>query len=164
MASDRLSNMREWMTLARDDLRMAKHDLTAENSHRHAAFRVQQAIEKGLKGALTAEEKKFPGSHNLLALLNLLPPEKAKKMQGFVDLGKVTSWAVTARYSDVPMVFNESRQYVLRTLKGAEEIINNAQTFCCEPFENAERERALERRRAQQPANPDPGLKPPGEE
>jgi len=62
----RLSNTREWLSLAREDLDNADHDLGAKPPFlKSALFHCQQATEKVLKGFLTWHDIAFRKVHDL---------------------------------------------------------------------------------------------------
>jgi len=61
-----LVKVREWITFAEEDLKLAKHGLTlASGPYRLLAFLSQQCAEKYLKAYLVSRAVDFPFTHNL---------------------------------------------------------------------------------------------------
>ena len=61
-----VSNTREWLLRAKEDLDNARHDLTATPPFvRDALFHCQQGVEKAMKALLTWHDSAFRKTHNL---------------------------------------------------------------------------------------------------
>lgn len=60
-----------WLYLAEEDLKFAKAGFRDE-FYAHVCFLSQQGVEKAMKGFLVAKGKKYPKSHDLLALQQLM--------------------------------------------------------------------------------------------
>src|ERR1022692_4573308 len=61
-----VSNTREWLLRAKEDLDNAQHDLMATPPFvRDALFHCQQAVEKAMKALLTWHDSAFRKTHNL---------------------------------------------------------------------------------------------------
>ena len=69
----RLEGALEWLELAAEDLRAARHSSAGE-FHRNALFLCQQCTEKAIKGFLTFNNTAFPKSHSISALADLVEP------------------------------------------------------------------------------------------
>jgi HEPN domain-containing protein len=71
----RARTVRLWLEKARNDLRNAEHTLTmaAECPFDTICYHAQQCVEKCLKGLLVWHSIDFPKTHDLGALLSLLP-------------------------------------------------------------------------------------------
>ena len=64
----------EWLAFAKSDRDLARSVLEGEELDiRHAAFHLQQAVEKSLKAALISEGLDPPYTHDLEELIELLP-------------------------------------------------------------------------------------------
>ena len=87
-----------WLRFASDDLdvalRLMSGTLTAP---RHACWLCQQAAEKALKAALISENIRFPFTHDLHILRDLLP-EGWTVRDTHKDMSTLIEWAVDARY------------------------------------------------------------------
>ena len=97
--SPKVELVREWLTLADDDLRIA--ELTMKDSEPvcwAAAFHCQQAAEKSLKAFLAYHERHVEKTHDIEFLLGLcmaIVPDIEK----FIDAGGVlTTYAIESRY------------------------------------------------------------------
>jgi HEPN domain-containing protein len=65
----------EWMRHARSDLAYAQMPLPAGGMLAVACFHAQQAIEKSIKAVLVYRQIRFPRTHALEALIDLLPDD-----------------------------------------------------------------------------------------
>ncbi len=72
--------------------------LHEEISDRIIGFHLQQCVEKGLKAALIATNTKYPLTHDLKLLFELLRPITSD-FEKFRQLSELTDFAVTLRYS-----------------------------------------------------------------
>lgn len=70
---------REWLRIAEHDLRLAEHGLTIQDDPPFEAvcFQAQQCAEKALKALLVSRQIRFPRTHDLRALHQMLPPDLA---------------------------------------------------------------------------------------
>ena len=93
----------EWMRFAQEDLAAAFRLISDEDlPARLACFHAQQSAEKALKAALVAVKKPFPRTHDLLALVAIVPDTLRVRLTT-VDLAILDPWAVDARYpGDLP--------------------------------------------------------------
>ena len=81
-------------------------------------FLAQQAAEKAIKAILVFRQIDFPKSHDLEALINLIPDEWTIRNLG-LDVSTLTEWAVEARYpGDWPEVTESDAQTALTLGKG----------------------------------------------
>lgn len=65
------STVRKWLRYALDDLKVARAIGSMGSSYwRACAYHSQQAVEKALKGYLTAHKIRFAKTHDILVLLN----------------------------------------------------------------------------------------------
>ena len=87
----------EWLEFARSDLELAKVGDRPGIRLESLCFHAQQAVEKSLKAVLLARHVPFPRTHNLSALVDLLPAhlDVPAEVDGAV---KLSDYAVTARY------------------------------------------------------------------
>ena len=87
-----------WLRFSAEDLDVAQRLLADSSSApRFVCWHAQQAAEKALKAALTAEAVDYPFSHDLNALRNLLPASWSVHVS-HPDLTELSQWAVEARY------------------------------------------------------------------
>jgi HEPN domain-containing protein len=70
-----LAVAREWVGIAEEDLTAARSLLNATPSARMVCFRAQQAVEKYIKAVLVANGTPFAKTHDIGALVKLLPAE-----------------------------------------------------------------------------------------
>jgi HEPN domain-containing protein len=103
----------EWMRFARSDLSVAERRLGPDVVAETLCFLAQQAAEKALKAVLRSYETAFPRTHNLRALLELLPAEVSVPVD-ISDAAGLTDYAVAARYpgSEEPIGQDEYREAV----------------------------------------------------
>ncbi len=91
-----------WLRYAREDLDIAVSIIENEQALRAACFHAQQCAEKAIKASLVFLQIKFPKTHNLSQLCELLPSDwiLAEDPDRFSDL---SDWAVEPRYpGDMP--------------------------------------------------------------
>jgi HEPN domain-containing protein len=88
---------RLWLRYAREDLDAAEKLIKTSAVPRHACFLAQQAAEKAIKAILVLEQAEFPRSHDLEALVTLVPEGWRIRNEG-LDLSTLTEWAIEARY------------------------------------------------------------------
>lgn len=87
-----------WLRFADEDLRAAREMSTREHfTPRHICFLSQQAAEKVLKALLLSEELRIPRTHDLEAIVALLPIHIQEAFSS-IDLERLTVWAVESRY------------------------------------------------------------------
>lgn len=90
---------REWVSKAEGDFATAERELDVRGNPNYdaACFHTQQCVEKYLKALLQERDIPFGRTHNLVALLDLLPgtPE-LEEFRG--DLHALTAYAVEFRY------------------------------------------------------------------
>ena len=110
-----LRQVRQWATLADEDLRVAQHILTLpdECPYRLAAYHGQQCAEKYLKAYLVFRRVDFPFTHNIARLLELCS-ERSDFASSLEDAEELTPFAITARYpgEDEPVREEEARRAV----------------------------------------------------
>ena len=86
-----------WLRKAEEDLLVAENEL--HNVAWASAFHAQQAAEKALKALLVALKVDPPRTHEIEFLLRLLE-EKGVETSEVSEAGKLTDYAVEARYPD----------------------------------------------------------------
>lgn len=92
------SEAKIWLDYAEKDIKAAYALLNSgEFFPRQICFDAQQAAEKAIKAILVLENVKFPKSHDLDYLRDLIP-ESWKIKETFPDLAELTIWAVESRY------------------------------------------------------------------
>lgn len=87
----------EWFEYARDDLSFAKAGLK-DGYFSHVCVLAQQAVEKAMKGHLVFQGKKYPKTHGLLFLLELMDVNWLSDYEG--ELRKLNEFYVPLRYPD----------------------------------------------------------------
>jgi HEPN domain-containing protein len=94
-----VSNTKEWLLRAKDDLANARHDLTADPPFvRDAMFHCQQGVEKAMKALLTWHDSPFPKTHNLEELGKLCVRIDDTLAPAMVDVTPLTEYAAMFRY------------------------------------------------------------------
>ena len=91
----------EWLEKARHDLfTVDKLAADADSPGDILAFHCQQAIEKSVKGLLTAHGVKFPRTHDLVELLELSLPHLPSLEVWRDEFMRISHYAITVRYPD----------------------------------------------------------------
>lgn len=110
---DRADAPERWLENARADLALARVQLPPGGLYEHLCFHAQQAAEKSIKAVLLAAGVDFPFTHDLQALLDLLPaePPVPPVIAQAVDLNP---YAVATRYpgETEPATEDEHREAV----------------------------------------------------
>jgi HEPN domain-containing protein len=90
---------RKWFRYALEDLKVARALEPLGASHRRACvYHCQQSAEKAIKGYLTQHQKRFPKTHNiaeLVDIISLVEPIIARKLHG---AKRLTKYAIEYRY------------------------------------------------------------------
>lgn len=90
---------REWVEKAEGDYLTAHRESQAQPpNYDAAAFHAQQAAEKYLKACLVEQKVKFPKTHDLAALLNLLLPSEPSWGHLRTALDALSSLGIEVRY------------------------------------------------------------------
>lgn len=86
-----------WLQYAREDLLAAEHmEAIDKVARRTVSWQAQQAAEKAIKAVLVAEQIEFPFTHDLPALLQLVPTSCATSSAQ--HLRTLTRWGAPQRY------------------------------------------------------------------
>jgi HEPN domain-containing protein len=96
-----------WLRHARSDLAAARARVSDDQLLEHLCFHAQQAAEKALKAVLLAAGVGFPRTHDIQALLSLLPPEVAAPV-AVRSAPTLTPYAVEFRYPGLAEPVDES--------------------------------------------------------
>ncbi|MBI4729454.1 MAG: HEPN domain-containing protein [Acidobacteria bacterium] len=113
---------REWLNRAQSNLERARADSNLPNVYlEDLCFDAQQSAEKALKALLIHLEVVFPFVHDLAALLTLVEASGAKVPEGVQDAGRLTRFAVAARYPGPEEPVDE--QEYLRAVAIAEAVV-----------------------------------------
>jgi HEPN domain-containing protein len=116
-----VSNTREWLLRAKEDLDNAEHDLIAIPPFvRDALFHCQQVVEKAMKAFLTWHDRAFRKTHNLEELGELCIRIDGTLASAVEDVTPLTEYAARFRYPGAPWE---------PTLQEARDSINMARTF-----------------------------------
>lgn len=96
-SSERADTPLRWLQNAQADLALARIPLPRGVTYEQLCFHAQQAAEKAVKAVLLKCGIDFPFTHNLQALLDLLPKDltRPKELTEAVDLNP---YAVATRY------------------------------------------------------------------
>ena len=85
------------MRYSEEDLQAARELRKSGVNPRHVCFLGQQAVEKAIKALLIAYQIESPKSHDLEALVGILPGGAMIRSRA-ADLVTLSEWAVEARY------------------------------------------------------------------
>jgi HEPN domain-containing protein len=121
---------RAWLRHARSDLAAARTRVSDDQLLEHLCFHAQQAAEKALKAVLLAIGVDFPKTHDIQALLSLLPPEETAP-EVVRSAPALTPYAVEFRYPGFtePVDEDEHRE----ALGLAEAVVAWAETLIAPP-------------------------------
>jgi HEPN domain-containing protein len=91
--------VKEWLRHADEDLRLARHAFKLKSAapYKLIAYHAQQCAEKNIKAYLVFKKIDFPFSHNISALLELLPTS-ADWAAGIRSADGLSIYAITTRY------------------------------------------------------------------
>jgi HEPN domain-containing protein len=96
-----LHHVKQWLSIADEDLRLAEHAMTLpykeEPPYRLIAYHAQQCAEKCLKAYLVYCGVDFPYTHNISILLELCS-ERATWTAELRDAEQLTLYSITTRY------------------------------------------------------------------
>ena len=110
----------KWLEDAQADLAIARIPLPRGAKYEQLCFHAQQAAEKAMKAVLLKRGVDFPFTHNLQALIDLLP-EGLLRPLNLVYAVDLNPYAVTTRYP--PGAEPVSAQEYRRALKIAESVV-----------------------------------------
>lgn len=115
---------KRWLTYAQSDLDAARVLLQSPESYpRQVCFLAQQAAEKSLKAILVLLELRFPYTHDLDHLREIIPPGWRVK-ETFPKLYELSIWAIDARCpDDMPDVVEADAQEALQLAKAVHQTI-----------------------------------------
>ncbi len=115
---------KRWLMYAQSDLDAAQILLQSRESYpRQVCFLAQQAAEKSLKAILVLLELKFPYTHDLDHLREIIPLGWRVK-EAFPKLYALSIWAIDARYpDDMPDVVESDAQEALQLAKAIHQTI-----------------------------------------
>lgn len=99
MSDDRVRDSLVWLAFAQEDLDACRSRPGRHFRPRHVANLAQQAAEKALKAAVVRSGGTPPKTHDLERLRALLPEGWRSKRRP-VDLERLSSYGVRARYPD----------------------------------------------------------------
>jgi len=101
--TERWAEAGRWIDRAGKDLAAARVMLEAEaNLVENAAFHLQQAVEKTLKGLLAAGAVRFRKVHGLGELADKVAGLFPSLAPDLDDLDRYTAWVIAGRYDDAP--------------------------------------------------------------
>ncbi len=115
---------KRWLIYAQSDLDAAQVLMQSHEAYpRQICFLAQQAAEKSLKAILVLLELKFPYTHDLDHLREIIPPGWRVK-DAFPKLYALSIWAIDARYpDDMPDVVEADAQEALQLAKAIHQTI-----------------------------------------
>lgn len=118
--SERLDNPARWLSNAKSDLAIAGIDLPFGGLYEQLCFHTQQAAEKSIKAVLLKIGIEFPFTHNLQALIDLLPSELHSELVD--EAVNLNPYAVATRYpGEIEPVTEDDYQDALRIAKAVYE-------------------------------------------
>ena len=118
-----------WLRYAKEDLAAAEGLIEHILTPRHVCFLSQQSAEKAIKAVLVFSQIDFPRTHDLEALLQLVP-EGWRIRDDRLDLSPLSEWAVEARYpgdwpeatlAEAQEALGLAREVYIRTARDFEE-------------------------------------------
>jgi HEPN domain-containing protein len=102
----------EWVSLAEGDFATSLRELKVRKwpNYHGVCFHCQQCVEKYLKARLQEADIRFPKTHDLLELLDLVLPVEPmwEALRG--GLVEVNDYAVEVRYPGTPVEKEEARR------------------------------------------------------
>ena len=116
-----------WVSFAIEDIEHARMDFQIPRlSPRHAAFYIQQAIEKIFKSVFVSQGVEVQFTHDLLALKQQLPPN----VQGLIrltdeELQTISQWSALGRYPDPAEVKNMDRSDIEKVIEKSESCVTD---------------------------------------
>lgn len=130
--SDRADAPANWLRSARADLAIARIALPEDGLYEQLCFHAQQAAEKGIKAVLLKSGVGFPFTHNLQALIDLLPTGVLKASVP-IDAVDLNPYAVATRYpyETEPVTeeeYLEALHVAEKVVKWAESLIGDERT------------------------------------
>ena len=100
----------DWLVHARSDLALARMKKTKSVLYEHLCFHAQQASEKALKAVLVSHGVRFPKTHDLAYLTDLLPCGVTMP-PALIELPTLSRYAVQQRYpGENPPVAHRQRK------------------------------------------------------
>ena len=107
------------MRFARSDLEVARGPMRAAMLAETLCFHAEQAVEKALKAVLLRHGIEFPYTHNLKALVALLPSE-IEAPAALMAATDLSDYAVTSRYpGEYEPVTDEEHREAVRLAEAA---------------------------------------------
>jgi HEPN domain-containing protein len=89
---------REWLSVIEDDLKQVINNLDGPRpSPTGAAYHCQQAAEKLVKAILVSHDVDFPRTHDIAALIGLIPSQHPLKSD-LMRFRQLTPYAIAYRY------------------------------------------------------------------
>ncbi|MBF0369479.1 MAG: HEPN domain-containing protein [Magnetococcales bacterium] len=114
------------MRKADHDLITARHTLTLPDGPTDTpCFHAQQAVEKAIKGILTAQGITFPRTHDLMPLLDLVATTLPEWLVERKALAELTGYGVEVRYPGAWL--DPTREEAHHALATAERMVAKAQ-------------------------------------
>lgn len=100
-----------------EDIALLAEVLASENiSDEIFGFHAQQAAEKSLKAMLSEFNVRFPRTHNLRLLMDLLADSGHPLPSPLADLDHLTPYGTLFRYEDIPAQADLDRKAVFETI------------------------------------------------
>jgi HEPN domain-containing protein len=119
-SQQRADEPRRWQQLARADLAIAKVPLPPGGMYEQLCFHAQQAAEKSIKAVLLNLGVNFPFTHNLQALVDLIPAGLSLPPV-LVEAVNLNPYAVITRYPTVTEPVTE--EDYLEAVRIAEDVV-----------------------------------------
>ena len=118
----------DWLRHARSDLELARIDPPAAVLHEALCFHAQQAAEKAIKAVLLHHGVRFPYTHDIKRLLEMLPA-KVSLPEPVLKSAELSIYAVLTRYpADLGAItkaeYDEAVRLAQAVVKWAEEMLH----------------------------------------
>jgi HEPN domain-containing protein len=122
-----IQKVREWASIADQDLQLAEHAMTmASPPHALVAYHAQQCAEKYLKGFLVFKGVDFPYTHNIGTLLELCE-KHGNWTAPLADADELSRFAAMARYPGIGMSVSETEgASAVETARRVRQIVRKA--------------------------------------
>jgi len=121
------ANTKEWIEKAGADFISAGREYRARKSPNFdaACFFSQQCVEKYIKARLVEEGLRFPNTHDLEALLDLVLPVEPLWITFRNQLSDLTSYAITFRYPGESATRDMAKIAIKNATQVREHILNS---------------------------------------
>jgi HEPN domain-containing protein len=122
----------EWLRHARSNLSRCRNDCRLPDVlFEDLCFDAQQAAEKAIKAVLVSRGRRFPRTHDLAELVNLVAASGTELPREILEAKRLTPYAVAGRYPGVSE--DASEEEYREALEIAERVVAWAETLVRSP-------------------------------